>query len=86
MAVLCLILDEDNKNKVQGDVEKGYLNNSSLMPIRRVGGTNGNPEPCYILNAAVLDNPDFAAAHRSLRGLPTKQSDAPDFPPAFPDE
>lgn len=83
MAVLCIILNQTDKNEVEGGAEKGYLHNSELHPIQRQGGTGGNPDPCFILNRAVLDNPDFATAVPYLSGLPQKWSDAEDFPPAY---
>jgi hypothetical protein len=83
MAVLCIILNQADKNEVEGGAEKGYLNNSQLHPVRRQGGTSGNPEPCYILNTVVLTNPDFATAAPYLSGLTQKWSDAEDFPPVY---
>lgn len=84
MAVLCIILNQSDKNEVEGGAEKGYLNGSELHPVQRQGGTGGNPDPCFILNTRVLTDPDFAAAVPYLSGLPQKWSDAPDFPPPLP--
>lgn len=84
MGVLCIILNETDKTQVEGGSEKGYLNDSELHPVPRQGGTNGNPDPCYILNTAVLSNEDFATAVPYLSGLTQKWSDAADFPPPIP--
>lgn len=86
MAVLCIILDQNDKNEVDGGSEKGYLNGSQLHPIQRLGGTSGNPNPCFILNTLVLSDPDFATAQAYLSGLPQKWSDDPGFPPPLPDD
>lgn len=83
MAVLCIILNQANKEEVEGGAEKGYLHSSELHPVQRLGGTGGNPDPCYILNVLVLSDPDFATAQPYLSGLPQKWSDAEDFPPVY---
>lgn len=91
MGVDCIILNETDKNYVQGgpcEANSGtsYGNGSQLRPVQREGGTNGNPDPCFILNTLVLGNSDFAAAHPYLSGLPVKNSSDPSFPPEIPSE
>lgn len=83
MTVICIILDQAACTAVDGGAEKGYLNDAELHPIRRAGGGT-NPDPCYILNANVLDNPDFATAQPYLAGLPQKEYPTdPTFPGVY---
>jgi hypothetical protein len=84
MGVDCIIFTATDKAIVEAG--NPYLNGSRLKPVERLGGTNGNPDPCYIANAAVLTNPDFAAAQPYLSGLPIKNSSDPDFPPELPSD
>lgn len=82
MGVDCLILNDTDRAIVEAG--NPYLNGSQLRPVQRLGGTNGNPDPVFILNVIVLTNPDFAAAQPYLSGLPVKNSGDADFPPPLP--
>ena len=79
---MCIILDYDDRGAVAGGADKGYLDGSQLQPVQRQGGGT-NPAPCYILNAAVQGNEDFATAWPHLAGLPQKDAADPTFPPAY---
>lgn len=91
---MCIILNDTDRQEVESNVAygdlfaqygplKGYLNDSQLHPVRRAGGGT-NPDPCFILNAAVLSNSDFATAQPYLSGLPQKDSATdPTFPGAY---
>lgn len=67
-----IILSASDKATVEAG--NPYRNGAVLLPVARQGGV-------YLLNASVLTNPDFAAAHASLAGLPVKALDDPTFPP-----
>lgn len=94
---MCIILSDTDRKEVESGVAegelfgtygegKGYLNDSELHPARRNGGTGGNPDPCFILNANVLANDDFASAQPFLAGLPQKDHLDSTFPPVMPEE
>jgi hypothetical protein len=79
---MCIIFNQDDRDAVAGGEDKGYLNGSQLQPVRRQGGGT-NPDPCYIVNAAVQTNEDFATAWPYVAGLPQKDSADPTFPPPY---
>jgi hypothetical protein len=85
MSVLCVILDQKTADAVVGGKDKGYLNNAVLSPVQRLGGTAGDPDPCYILNAAVLSDPDFSSAKVYLSACRQKWTTDPTFPPELPE-
>lgn len=84
MGVNCIILNATDKAVVEAG--NPYLNGSQLRPVQRQGGTGGNPDPVFIVNASVLTNPDFVAAQPYLSGLPIKNSSDETFPPELPEE
>ena len=65
-------------NRAQVEAGNPYLRGSQLRPVLRQGSV-------YILNAAVLSDPDFVAAKAFLLTLPQKDSAAGDFPLPMPD-
>lgn len=90
---MCIILSDADRQEVETDVavgdlyatygpQKGYQNDSELHPVRRAGGGT-NPDPCFILNAAVLSNDDFATAQPYLSGLSQKDSNDATFPGVY---
>lgn len=91
---MCILLTDADRQVVQSGVNsgelfdtygptKGYQNDSELHPVQRQGGGT-NPDPVFILNAAVLSNDDFATAQPYLAGLPQKDSNDSTFPPVLP--
>lgn len=98
---MCIILGQADNDEVatgtnSGDLfttygaTKGYLGGNELHPVARQGGTNGNPNPCFILSTRVLTATDdsgaliFGTAVPYLSGLSQKDSNDPTFPPALP--
>lgn len=92
--VNCIILNDDDRKYVETGVEtgelfnlygdsKGYTNDAECHPAKRTGGGT-NPDPVFILNAAILDNSDFATMQPYLSGLPQKDSGDATFPPPLP--
>lgn len=67
MGVNCIIMNAADKAVVESE---------RLRPVERQGGA-------FIVNALVLESPDFAAAHSYLSGLPLKDSSDPTFPPSL---
>ena len=84
MGVNCIILNQTDKAVIEAG--NPYANGAQLRPVQRLGGTGGNPDPCFILNAVVLTNPDFAGAQPYLSGLPVKNSSDETFPPELPSD
>ena len=41
---------------------------------------------CFVVAKSILDEPDFAAAHLRLAGLPEKNTDDPDYPAAIEED
>lgn len=84
MGVNCFILNEADMAILEAG--NPYANGSCIMRAPRQGGTDGNPDPCFILNTSILTHPDFAAAAPYLSGLPVKNTDDPDYPAAIEED
>lgn len=72
---------------------KGYADGEAINPIARQGGTNGNPDPCYIVVKSSILNDDglataagylVAQAATANSGVVTMDSLDNNFPPALP--
>lgn len=71
--------------KVTVEAGNPYLSGAHLRPVQRQGGSNGNPDPCFILNAVVLTEPAFSTVHPYLSGLPVKNASDSDFASPLPE-